>query len=36
MLHTKFQDHRPIGSSEEDFYRFVSYVGMVAILVIWH
>ena len=33
MLHTKFQGHQPFGSGEEDFLRFLSYMGMVAILV---
>ena len=35
MLHTKFQGHRPFGSGEEDFLRFLSYVGMAATLVMW-
>ena len=33
MLHAKFQDPRPLGSGEEDFYRFLPYMGMAAILV---
>ena len=33
MLHAKFQDHRTYGSGEEDFQRFLPYMGMVAILV---
>ena len=33
MLHTKFQGHRSVGSEEEDFLRFLSYMGMAAILV---
>ena len=33
MLHTKFQDHRTCGSGEEDFLRFLPYMGMAAILV---
>ena len=33
MLHAKFQDHRTSGSGEEDFLRFLSYMGMVAIWV---
>ena len=33
MLHTKFQGHRPFGFEEEYFLRFLSYMGMVAILV---
>ena len=32
MLHTKFQGHRPFGSEEEDFLRFLPYMGMAAIL----
>ena len=36
MLHTNFQDHRPFGSGEEDFLRYLLYImGMAAILVIW-
>ena len=28
MLHTKFQDHRSIGSGEEDFLKvFLPYIG---------
>ena len=34
MLHAKFQDHRTSGSGEEDFQRFLPYMGMAAILVI--
>ena len=33
MLHAKFQDHRTSGSGEEDFKRFLPYMGMAAILV---
>ena len=33
MLHAKFQDHRNSGSGDKDFYRFLQYMGMVAILV---
>ena len=33
MLHAKFQDHRTSGSGEEDFKRFLSYMGVVTILV---
>ena len=33
MLYTKFQDHRLFGSREEDFLRFLPYMGMAAILV---
>ena len=35
MLHTKFQGHRPFGSREEDFLRFLPCMGMAAILVMW-
>ena len=30
MLHVKFQDHRTSGSGEEDFLRFLPYMGMTA------
>ena len=33
MLHAKFQNHRLSGSGEEDFLRFLPYMGIVAILV---
>ena len=33
MLHAKFQDHRTSGSREEDYLRFLPYMGMAAILV---
>ena len=33
MIHAKFQDHRTSGSGEEDFLRFLQYMGMPAILV---
>ena len=35
MLHTKFQGHQSVGSREEDFLRFLPYMGMAAILVMW-
>ena len=35
MIHTKFQGHRSIGSGEEDFLRFLPYMGMAAILFMW-
>ena len=35
MLHTKFQGHRSSGSGEEDFLRFLPYMGMAAMLVMW-
>ena len=34
MLHAKFQDHRTFGFGEEDFLRFLPYMGMATILVI--
>ena len=33
MIHAKFQDHRTSSSGEEDFLRFLPYLGMAAILV---
>ena len=33
MLHTNFGGNRPTGSGEEDFLRFLPYMGMAAILV---
>ena len=33
MLHAKFRDHRTSGSGEEDFLRFLLYMGVAAILV---
>ena len=33
MLHAKFQDHRTSGSGEEEFLKFLPYMGMAAILV---
>ena len=30
MLHVKFHDHRLLVSREEEFYRFLPYMGMVA------
>ena len=33
MLHTEFQGHWSIGSGEEDFVRFLPYMGMAAMLV---
>ena len=33
MLHAKFQDHRTSGSGGEDFFKFLPYMGMAAILV---
>ena len=33
MLHAKFQDLRTSGSGEEDFLRFLPYMGMAAIMV---
>ena len=34
MLQAKFQDHRTAGSGEEDFQRFLPYMGVATILVI--
>ena len=33
MLHTNFKGHQPFGSGEEDFLRFLPYIGVAAILV---
>ena len=33
MLHAKFQGHRTSGFGEEDFLRFLPYMGLAAILV---
>ena len=33
MLHGKFQDQRTFDSGEEDFKRFLPYMGVAAILV---
>ena len=33
MLPTKFRGNRPAGTGEEDFLRFLPYMGMAAILV---
>ena len=33
MLHTNFQGHRLFSSGEEDFLRFLPYMGVAAILV---
>ena len=33
MLHTKVQGYGSIGSGEEDFLRFLPYMGMAAMLV---
>ena len=35
MLYTKFQGHQPLGSEEGDFWSFLPYVGLKAILVMW-
>ena len=32
MIHAKFQDHWTSGSREEDFLRFLPYMGMMAML----
>ena len=33
MLHAEFQDHMTSVSGEEDFLKFLPYIGMAAILV---
>ena len=33
ILHAKFQNQRPSGSEEEDFYMFLLFIAMAAILV---
>ena len=33
MLQAKFQDHRISGSGDEDFQKFLPYMGVAAILV---
>ena len=33
MLHTKFQGHGSIGPGEEDFLKFLPYMGIAAMLV---
>ena len=35
MLHAKFQDYRTSGSGEQDFWRLLTYMEVVAILVMW-
>ena len=35
MLHTKIQGHGSIGSGEEDILRFLPYMGMAAMMVMW-
>ena len=35
MLHTNFQGDRPSSSRKKDFLRFLPYMGMAAILVMW-
>ena len=35
MMHIKIQGHWPFGSREEDFFRFLPYMAMAAILVMW-
>ena len=32
MLQAKFQDHRTSGSGEEDFQKYLPYMGVAAIL----
>ena len=33
MLHANSQGHRPFGSGEEDFFKFLQYIGAAANLV---
>ena len=35
MLHTKFQGSQPSTSEKEDWLKFLPYMGMTAILVMW-
>ena len=35
MLDIMFQGHQTSGSEEEDFLRFLPYMGVAAILVMW-
>ena len=35
MPHAKFYEHRTIKSVGEDFWRFLPYMGMTTILVMW-
>ena len=35
MMHTEIQGHWPFGSGEVDFFRFLPYMAMAAILVMW-
>ena len=35
LLHTMFQGYRPLGPGEEDFLRFLPYIGIAAIFVMW-
>ena len=35
MQITKCRGHRSIGSGEEDFLRFLQYMGMAAMFVMW-
>ena len=35
MMHTKIQGHWPFGSREEDFFRFLPYMAMATIMVMW-
>ena len=35
MMRSKIQGHWPFGSGEEDFFRFLPYMGIAAILVMW-
>ena len=35
MLHTNFQGHRPLGSRKDDCLKFLPYMGMADILVMY-
>ena len=35
MLHTKSQDHTTSRSGEEDFFKFLPYMGMAVNLIMW-
>ena len=35
ILNTNFQGHQPFGSGVEDFLKFLPYMGVAAILVMW-
>ena len=35
MLHTKFQGNWSSGYGEEDFFKFLPFIGMAATVVMW-